>query len=255
MIKSLKCSNNLIKKDLEDLGISYVVKHRSVKYPRLEFKSEKELLVILPLDVESEHDLLAKKRKWIEKKYKSIHKAIESVTEYKPSIIDENKFLLFGKSYFLKLLYGKPEIQLNNNSLEISNPNDNISIPFLKKWLKTQLKHKITLLLNRLSKESKLNYQNVFIRIQKTKWASCSSQKNFNFNLKLIALPDDLIEYVVFHELNHLINKYHNYKFWKSVSARFPDYKKKEQLLTGFWFLLKENELWNMIEGININSR
>jgi len=99
--------------------------------------------------------------------------------------------------------------------------------------------------LDTFSSEINVHYKKVNIRSQRTKWGSCSSYGNLNFNLKLIALLEELIEYVIFHELNQIKNPYHNKAFWNSISLKYPDYKKKEILLTGFWFLLNENEIWN----------
>ncbi|MFX1258495.1 MAG: M48 family metallopeptidase [Promethearchaeota archaeon] len=75
-------------------------------------------------------------------------------------------------------------------------------------------------------------------------------KKESHFNLKLISLPKDLIEYIVFHEISHINNKSHNANFWKTISKFFPDYKQKEQQLTGFSLLLKKSKLWNEIERI-----
>ncbi|MFX1258540.1 MAG: M48 family metallopeptidase [Promethearchaeota archaeon] len=70
------------------------------------------------------------------------------------------------------------------------------------------------------------------------------------FNLKLIALLKDLIEYKIFHIISHINNKSHNANFWKTISKFFPDYKRKEQQLIGFSLLLKKSKLWNEIECI-----
>lgn len=77
MIKSWESSKSSINDYLEDLGISYKVEHRNVKYPRLEFKSENKLLVILPVEIENEIEILVKKRGWIHKKSKLIKEAIK----------------------------------------------------------------------------------------------------------------------------------------------------------------------------------
>lgn len=67
-------------------------------------------------------------------------------------------------------------------------------------------------------------YGRVTIREQKTRWGSCSSKKNLNFNWKLILAPKEALEYVVIHELCHLIHFNHSEKFWAEVGARMPEY-------------------------------
>jgi len=68
-------------------------------------------------------------------------------------------------------------------------------------------------------------YNRISIRHQKTRWGSCSSEGNLNFNCKLLCLSNELREYVVAHELCHLAEMNHSKKFWKLVEKTIPDYK------------------------------
>lgn len=77
----------------------------------------------------------------------------------------------------------------------------------------------------------KVSVNKIYFRKMKTKWASCSSKKNLTINTLLRYLPKDLIEYVIYHEMAHLVEKRHNERFWKIISHRFPDYKKVEKEL------------------------
>ncbi len=69
-------------------------------------------------------------------------------------------------------------------------------------------------------KHNKVNIKN-----QKTLWGSCSSAGNLNFNYKLIYLSDELINYIVVHELCHLKELNHSIKFWRLVKEAVPNYK------------------------------
>jgi len=68
-------------------------------------------------------------------------------------------------------------------------------------------------------------YQKVRIKNQKTVWGSCSQKGNLNFNYKLIYLPEELLDYVVVHELCHLKELNHSKKYWQIVSEIMPSYK------------------------------
>lgn len=86
------------------------------------------------------------------------------------------------------------------------------------------------------------------IRMQKTRWGSCSSAGNLNFNLKLYALPVHLREYVVVHELAHLNVLNHSPAFWSLVAAHYPAYQNAETDLRQYWVVIERNHWWNAIQ-------
>ena len=77
----------------------------------------------------------------------------------------------------------------------------------------------------------RFKYNNIKIRDQKTRWGSCSSKRNLNFNYRLIFLPRGLAEYIVIHEFCHLAHMNHSKEFWALVEKLSPDYKKHKKLL------------------------
>lgn len=70
-----------------------------------------------------------------------------------------------------------------------------------------------------------VTYGRVTIRNQKTRWGSCSSKGNLNFNCLLMLTPPEVIDYVVVHELCHRIEMNHSKAFWNEVSKIIPNYK------------------------------
>ena len=70
-----------------------------------------------------------------------------------------------------------------------------------------------------------VTFGRVTIRDQKSRWGSCSSKNNLNFNWKLIMAPPEALDYVVIHELCHLIEFNHSPRFWRLVEAQMPDYE------------------------------
>jgi predicted metal-dependent hydrolase len=71
----------------------------------------------------------------------------------------------------------------------------------------------------------------ITIRNQLTRWGSCSSKGNLNFNCLLMLTPPDVIDYVVVHELCHLKELNHSKKFWSEVARVLPDYSTPKQWL------------------------
>jgi predicted metal-dependent hydrolase len=77
----------------------------------------------------------------------------------------------------------------------------------------------------RLNKHYNFEYKNISIRNQSSRWGSCSSKKNLNFNFQLLFLAPEEREYVVVHELCHLQEMNHSKNFWSLVSIACPQYK------------------------------
>ena len=74
----------------------------------------------------------------------------------------------------------------------------------------------------------------VKINSAKTRWGSCSAEKRINYSWKLIMAEDKVIDYVVVHELAHIIQMNHSEKFWTIVKQILPDYKERLQTLKTF---------------------
>lgn len=74
-------------------------------------------------------------------------------------------------------------------------------------------------------------YGKITIRNQKTRWGSCSSKGNLNFNCLLMLVPEEVLDYVIVHELCHRIEMNHSKRFWNEVEQILPDYKWRRKWL------------------------
>ena len=79
-----------------------------------------------------------------------------------------------------------------------------------------------------------VEFNEIHIRSQKTRWGSCSAKNNLNFNCLLMLCPENVREYIVVHELCHLKELNHSKQFWSLIERHYPDYKNAK-----LW--LKEN--------------
>jgi len=77
------------------------------------------------------------------------------------------------------------------------------------------------------------SYNKVFIKNQRTRWGSCSSNRNLNFNYRIINLAPELQDYLIVHELCHLQEFNHGQAFWNLVGLQIPNYKVVRTQLKG----------------------
>ena len=81
-----------------------------------------------------------------------------------------------------------------------------------------------------------MTYGRITIRAQRSRWGSCSSKGNLNFNCLLMLTPSEIRDYVVVHELCHRIELNHSAYFWAEVARILPDYKECRKWLIEFYF-------------------
>ncbi|MEZ4180483.1 MAG: M48 family metallopeptidase [Candidatus Doudnabacteria bacterium] len=80
----------------------------------------------------------------------------------------------------------------------------------------------------------------VTFREMKTRWGSCNTKGKINFNKKLRFVPDDLIRYVVFHEVCHLVHHNHSHNFWNLLAESIPNFKELKRKLKLYGLVLRE---------------
>ncbi len=101
----------------------------------------------------------------------------------------------------------------------------------IKKALKKDAKAYLTPRINFLAKQSGFEFDRLRFSHNSTNWGSCSPSKTISLNISLMKLPNELIDYVIIHELCHLKHMNHSPAFWSLVESFLPDYKKlKKQL-------------------------
>lgn len=93
----------------------------------------------------------------------------------------------------------------------------------------------------KIADELGVSPEKVTFRKMRTKWGSCSSAGRLNFNRHLMHLPEDLVEYVVFHEMAHLIELRHSPRFWQMIDSRFGDRSHYDKELSAYWYLIQDS--------------
>ncbi len=136
--------------------------------------------------------------------------------------LDNGKFLYLGKVYPLNEL-----IDTNGlNEEELKRSLKKFYISSCKKIVGERIK-KYQILL-------KVKPKSIEVVESITKWGSCCSNKNVTFNYRLAMAPIEVIDYVVIHELCHLVHMNHDRSFWRLVGSIMRDYKDKQEFLATY---------------------
>lgn len=95
----------------------------------------------------------------------------------------------------------------------------------LEAWLRRQARQDIEPRVSERAAQLKVKPGRLYIMGQKTKWGGCSRRRNLSFNWRLVMAPPAVLDYIVVHELAHLIEPYHSTRFWLIVRSHCPEYQ------------------------------
>lgn len=124
--------------------------------------------------------------------------------------------------------------RVQNSKIIISHPNNHEisseavqaeAIKAATRALRAEANDQLPALLSSIAEYFGYKYESVSIKKMHSRWGSCSSSGEIVLNIWLMQLPEDLINYVLCHELAHLNNHNHQAKFWSEVEAMVPNYK------------------------------
>lgn len=100
-----------------------------------------------------------------------------------------------------------------------------------KNELRKNAKILITKRVEYFAKLMGVEYKRISVKFQKTRFGSCSTKKNLNFNALIALMSPEILDYVIVHELSHLKEMNHSATFWHEVEKVIPNYKQKRKWL------------------------
>lgn len=208
---------------------------KDIKNIILKVKPSCEVILTIPITTDDEYiNYILKKRKdWIDKKlefFKSNNKP--QIKEY----VSGESFEYLGKRYRLKVIEADEEqVKLQRGYIKIYIKNKNNfrkKEKLLNDWYMLKAKKYFEKIINQYSHIINREIKIIRIRQMKTRWGSCNPSKGYiNLNSELIKKPKDCIEYVVFHELAHLIHPNHSRSFYNYLDTYMPDWRIRKDIL------------------------
>lgn len=180
-------------------------------------------------------DFLENNKEWVLKHFQKQSLAEDASTFPPKKFISGEKFLYRGRSYPLVVeeistspcyaLFKGSRIYAYIPSNLLPNEQSALVQNILQKWYINQAGKLLPEQVDYYAKQLGLSYEKLKIKDQKTRWGSCSGKGNINLNWRIIMTPNQVIAYVIIHELCHLRFMNHSKDFWNLVEHYLPDYK------------------------------
>ena len=207
---------------------------KEVKNITLKVRPNGEAILTAPKTASDEHIkfIIKKRAKWIAQKRAFFASFKTPQKEY----VSGEDFRYLGRSYRLKVVQSKEErVKLQCGYLELF-VKDKSDLERKRNLVYEWYNEKATLyffnILQEFNKIVEQDIKSVKIRQMKTRWGSCNPYKSYiNLNIELIKKPRGCIEYVVFHELAHLLYANHSKKFYDYLTVYMPDWQKRKEIL------------------------
>lgn len=208
--------------DTGNLKIPYIVKRNKVKHVYIKVRQNGVEVTVPRKKNIVIKDLLEEKKEWIEKKYRELMSIRFTISK--------DKVLFKGREYDLRYEKGYESIQVENDSVKIIAPNRRRFYNTLRQWMAKESKRIIEDVIAIYAPKLGVSYNRLFLR-NSNSWGTCSIKKNLGFNWQLASLPEELVEYVVIHELVHLKELNHSKRFWNIVTSLCPNYRQRRNEL------------------------
>jgi len=192
----------------------------------IRFNRERQLEVILPrgqkIDVEK---VLKEENGWIKRK-------LEAISDSK-RVFDRDRVLYKGKHYELSVDHsddGVGRVDLTDGKIVVHAGKTLDLERILKNWMKEETTKYVVEKAKESAQKYGITLRNIYVR-GISKWGLCTKKGDIVFNAQLIALPEDLAEYVVLHELAHLSEFNHSKRFKAKLAKMCPDFMEKRKKL------------------------
>mgnify|MGYP006206374901 FL=1 len=193
----------------------------------------------LRLSITELQSIIASKSTWIEKRLRQWETRSKQTISLS-SLLDESKPIpIRGEPYQIETLPARSKPMLNPWTKSIALPacensvqRDKAIEKLLKSHAKEVFTHMATKLVERQTEAQRLPNFSIHLSSPSSRWGSCNSRREVRLNWRLVHYPPQLIEYVIAHELAHLVEMNHSARFWAVLESLMPDYKEPHKILS-----------------------
>lgn len=218
--------------------IHYAIrKTRRKKTVAIQVQPDSTVIVLTPQLIETEKikRIVLKRAKWIIEKQEKLKKLKKSIPQ--KDFVSGESFPFLGRQYRLKVIRStnghEKNCGIHNGRLLIyikNNLKDKATAKIVRnkliEWYTEQAKEKINERIQKYSNSIGRYPKKIIIKNQEKRWGSCSHSGTLRLNWKIVMMPMSVFDYIIVHELCHLIYPNHSKNFWHTVESFIPNYKK-----------------------------
>ncbi|MBT7912810.1 M48 family metallopeptidase [Candidatus Bathyarchaeota archaeon] len=221
------------------MGIDYtVIRREGRKTASVTVSPDNSVSIIVPaeLDDEAIEAVIRRKSSWI---YRKIAFNKEVRTPHKPKeYVSGEAFQYIGRNYRLRVLSGETGVLFTGGRFVVRIPEGFTGADRaariaeeLEGWYREHAGKKLAQRARMHAKRMGLKLGKVGVRDYRRQWGSCLQDGSILFNWKVILAPMRIIDYVVIHELCHLVHRDHSKEYWRLLSLYLPDYLESKEWL------------------------
>lgn len=179
-------------------------------------------------------DLVTKRTSWIKSKLQEqSNRPVLAPREY----ISGETLTYLGKNYRLNVLIGEqPLVKLRGGYVEVTisdtdeDPKTTVH-SLLQDWYRSHAQKRLEEKTSHLAEIIGVNPSSVTVKNYKSRWGSCSTKGDISYNWKIIMAPQSIVDYVIIHELCHILEHNHSSKYWKHVERHVPNWRQYREWL------------------------
>ncbi|MFV0388558.1 MAG: M48 family metallopeptidase [Pyrinomonadaceae bacterium] len=213
------------------MQLEYEVIYSDRKKIQIAVERDKSIVVRVPEGTSSEaiESAIKKKKLWIYKKTKHPQKyhSPKEVRNY----ISGTSILYLGKEHKLDVVDEDFDGVRFDGRFLISDNSALFVEQFLQEWFIEEAKKIISPKVEEYAGKLGVTFNKILVSKLKYRWGSCTPKDNLNFNWRLVKAPVSVIDYVIVHELAHLLEANHTQRFWTIISVQLPHYQKAKDWL------------------------
>ena len=213
------------------MEIKYSIKYSARKTISIIVERDRSVVVIAPLN--TSEAVIAKE---VNKRKRLLQEKISHNQKYPfpksaKQFVSGETLLYLGKHYKLYVTENPDEGISFDNKFFIGKTNQKEANKLFRDWYIKSATEILVPKAKLIAKQLGVSYNNINILDLKYRWGSCTPKDNIHFNWRIIKAPMTVIEYIIVHELTHLLEANHTPEFWNRVAVMQPEFEKAKKWL------------------------